>query len=159
MMLRVNPADRSTSLAWYYRNRENILSRKRNDPDKTAKSRKYQPRNLERHREVKLAWYYRNRGKVLGQKRNDPDKTMKSRVSHLKHFYGLSLEQYTKRCQEQAGLCLICQKSDPLGNLSVDHDHVTGEIRGLLCRKCNALLGQASDSIPLLAAAIDYLRR
>ena len=56
--------------------------------------------------------------------------------------------------------CLICGAS-PEGNrrLFIDHDHDTDEIRGLLCPRCNRLLGNAADSIERLQSSIDYLSR
>lgn len=59
----------------------------------------------------------------------------------------------------QGGGCAICGKQCPTGRaLAVDHDHDTGEIRGLLCYKHNTALGLL-DSIELLTAAISYLRK
>jgi hypothetical protein len=43
--------------------------------------------------------------------------------------------------------------------LSVDHDHVTGAVRGLLCSNCNLVLGYACDDVTVLQKAIGYLRR
>lgn len=56
--------------------------------------------------------------------------------------------------------CLICGEG-PSGKrrLFIDHDHATDEIRGLLCPRCNRLLGNAADSIEKLQACIDYLSR
>lgn len=57
-------------------------------------------------------------------------------------------------------LCLICGEG-PSGKrrLFIDHNHDTDEIRGLLCPRCNRLLGNAADSIERLQACIDYLKR
>lgn len=55
----------------------------------------------------------------------------------------------------QAGLCAICQGDH---TLVLDHDHKTGLTRGLLCNKCNGLLGFANDTLGLLERAIVYLR-
>lgn len=56
--------------------------------------------------------------------------------------------------------CLICASPPPEGKrLHIDHDHVTDEIRGLLCPRCNRLLGAADDSMVMLQRAINYLDR
>lgn len=56
--------------------------------------------------------------------------------------------------------CLICGALPDDGRkLFIDHDHATDEIRGLLCPRCNRLLGNAADSIETLQASIDYLSR
>lgn len=59
----------------------------------------------------------------------------------------------------QNGQCKICgiHQSSLKENLTVDHDHSTGKVRGLLCRKCNLLLGNAKDEPSILQRAIVYL--
>lgn len=59
---------------------------------------------------------------------------------------------------EQNGLCAICS-TDIRDDPSVDHDHETKVIRGLLCRQCNASLGQFGDSIEGVTRVLVYLRR
>jgi hypothetical protein len=80
---------------------------------------------------------------------------------NLRHIYGLSLEQFNAMSAQQNGLCAICRRPprDKKQRLCVDHDHVTGKVRGLLCLHCNVLLGKAEDSETILQAAIDYIRR
>jgi hypothetical protein len=56
----------------------------------------------------------------------------------------------------QKGCCAVCGKSSK--TLQVDHDHTTGEVRGLLCRWCNLLLGNAHDSVKILENAATYLK-
>jgi len=74
--------------------------------------------------------------------------------------FGITPEQYAQLLVEQEHVCAICKGSDSSGRaLAVDHDHTTGEIRGLLCSRCNPGLGQFQDDPTLLQAAIDYLRR
>lgn len=82
----------------------------------------------------------------------------------LKKFYGLTLEQYEEKFAAQNGQCAICEQPEKCRNgqgeprrLSVDHDHATGAIRGLLCTACNALLGYAEDDPERLEAAARYL--
>lgn len=57
--------------------------------------------------------------------------------------YGLTVEEYDALLEKQCGVCAICEALPPVGRLrrlSVDHDHVTGEVRGLLCQRCNMAL-------------------
>jgi Recombination endonuclease VII len=73
--------------------------------------------------------------------------------------YSMSAQDYDILLEKQHGVCAICH--DLPGErraLSVDHDHNTGFVRGLLCTKCNAGLGLFKDDIRLLAAAIVYLQ-
>ena len=55
--------------------------------------------------------------------------------------------------------CLICGAGPGAKRLNIDHDHATDEIRGLLCDKCNRLLGAANDRVEVLEAVINYLGR
>lgn len=80
-----------------------------------------------------------------------------------KHYKTLtSEERRTVRTQlllKQDGCCAICNipEKDLKRKLSIDHCHTTGHIRGLLCGRCNTLLGFAKDSTYILKGAIDYL--
>jgi RNA polymerase subunit RPABC4/transcription elongation factor Spt4 len=77
---------------------------------------------------------------------------------------GVSKLIYEQLLEKQNYLCAICGKPETSKNsvglvqqLSVDHDHRTGKIRGLLCCHCNHLLGSAKDDTQVLRKAIDYL--
>lgn len=59
----------------------------------------------------------------------------------------------------QGGLCAICESEQSDRKFAIDHDHTTGHIRGLLCGRCNTMLGFAHDSITTLTAAIQYIER
>lgn len=73
--------------------------------------------------------------------------------------HNLTSEQFQKMLEAQKGQCKICECALVLTNkrTHIDHDHITGEIRGLLCCVCNHLLGCARDRIPTLSKAIAYL--
>lgn len=72
--------------------------------------------------------------------------------------YGISTEQYAEMLVRQDGLCKICgQPRTEKFALSVDHDHASGKIRGLLCGNCNFILGHAKDNPSLLRKAAEYL--
>lgn len=85
---------------------------------------------------------------------------------HLKRNYNLTLEEYNKMVDTQNNLCYICGKTETSlrckartpKDLAVDHCHKTGNIRKLLCTRCNQSLGRMEDSIDLLQAMIDYLK-
>ena len=77
----------------------------------------------------------------------------------LKRHYGITPDQYEVMNNAQNGVCKICKQICPTGRrLSVDHSHVTGKIRGLLCMRCNNGLGSFNDNIPNILAAVDYLK-
>lgn len=84
---------------------------------------------------------------------------------NLHRVFNLSPEQYNAMCDRQGGRCAICGQFPDDGRngtremLSVDHDHATGQIRGLLCSKCNHLLRNAQDRVEILRWAIVYLQR
>lgn len=76
--------------------------------------------------------------------------------------YGITDDQYQAMVEVQEGLCAICaQPPTPVKGrtlrLHIDHDHDTGEVRGLLCGLCNQGLGQFKDDPARLVAAADYL--
>lgn len=76
--------------------------------------------------------------------------------------YGITLEDYESMLTQQGGGCVICggRRGNKKTNvLHVDHDHVTGEVRGLLCGRCNTALGLFQDQPDLLKRAYDYLNR
>lgn len=82
------------------------------------------------------------------------------RERHLVRKYGVTFARYAALLKEQGGCCAICRRREPGGRmLDVDHDHATGEVRGLLCNSCNRVLGHAGDSIARLRSAIKYLSR
>lgn len=85
----------------------------------------------------------------------------KSRAYHLLRTYGISLEQYNELLRSQDNACFICQKSARSFSkaLAVDHDHVSGEIRGLLCSFCNQRVIGRHRSPDLFLRAYEYLSR
>lgn len=57
----------------------------------------------------------------------------------------------------QGGVCAICGGPPTRPSFAIDHAHETGAVRGLLCDRCNVMLGMARDSVNVLAAGIAYL--
>lgn len=83
----------------------------------------------------------------------------------LKRFYGMTLGEYAEKYSSQKGVCSICKKPETVEadgkvkELSVDHNHETGQIRDLLCHRCNHLIGYAKENIEILFEAAEYLKR
>jgi len=74
--------------------------------------------------------------------------------------YGVTEQWYTDTLKDQKNLCDICL--DPLipgRTTHIDHNHSTGQVRGLLCSHCNFLIGNAKEDKLRLAQAINYLER
>lgn len=75
----------------------------------------------------------------------------------LKYSFNISLEQFKYLLKLQNNVCAICKQPSKDKRIAVDHCHVTGKVRGLLCNNCNLALGCFKDNINFLASAINYL--
>lgn len=111
-------------------------------------------------------WTQKNREKVNASNRKRynslsfEEKKKRNRKQQIS-LYGLTVEQYDAMLLEQKGVCAICGKQEALsskGVLSIDHDHNSGKVRGLLCDTCNRGLGHFYDNVSLLHNAIKYLK-
>lgn len=80
-------------------------------------------------------------------------------------YYNARLAAFDEFIASQPEVCGICDQTEDVvkhgraQRLSVDHDHATGALRGLLCHRCNAGLGMFKDDPMRLRAAVEYLRR
>ena len=84
------------------------------------------------------------------------------RDKHLQRSYGITLDDYKQMITEQKNSCAICGTINPGGKhkqWSVDHDHKTNKVRGLLCKSCNIALGEFQDDIDVLQKAVLYLQK
>ena len=110
------------------------------------RTKRWRDENPERYRE------YQERWRASGKKKEA------DRRSYLRRKYGISVEQYDELFETQEGRCAICGSEPTPGiSLHVDHDHETGERRGLLCFKCNNALGDFNDDTGQLIRAVAYL--
>jgi hypothetical protein len=88
-------------------------------------------------------------------RRNHPEL---ARADHLRRKFDLTLDEYKCMLHEQDGGCAICGDApNERISLHIDHDHGTGEIRGLLCFRCNGGLGQFKENSGRLVRAAEYL--
>ncbi len=111
-------------------------------------------RETDKNKELKKAW--RNNGGAAAEYQRNKDKY---RDTYMKRVYGISLDDYNKMVGEQNGLCYVCH-NPPKGNkkLAVDHCHITGHARRLLCSNCNTALGLMREDIDIMSRLIDYVK-
>lgn len=136
------------------------------DPVKHAEyHRQYREKNREtlrtkhrvRYREV---YHVQHKAHLKQRRQQEPEHF---REKELVRKYGLTLEDYNRMLVAQGGVCAVCrnldyQKDGKIRPLSVDHNHSTNQVRGLLCLACNMAVGYLKDE-PLLAEAVArYLR-
>lgn len=80
------------------------------------------------------------------------------RNCNLVKRYGITFEQYQQMLIFQNHKCAICDApNDDKYTFAVDHCHITGKVRGLLCSHCNTALGQLKDSVDIAIKAASYL--
>lgn len=84
--------------------------------------------------------------------------SMASHAARLEKVYGITDVEYARILKLQGGRCAICRNRSRTIRFATDHDHDTGEVRGLLCKRCNHdLLGGGHDDVLMLYRAIEYL--
>jgi len=108
-------------------------------------NRKYRQTHLEETNNKKRKWAKRN-----------PDK---ERNARLKYTYGITLDEFNHILMLQENCCAICGYSFGGKKPSVDHDHTTGVVRGLLCDRCNFGIGCFEDDAARLEKAAIYLNK
>jgi hypothetical protein len=109
---------------------------------------RWQRANPERVRAVRQAW------------NATPERKRKQRDTYYGRTYGVSADEVDAMLVAQGGGCAICgERPERLASMHLDHDHMTGSLRGLLCIDCNQGLGKFRDDPEVLMAAIGYLRR
>ena len=99
-----------------------------------------------------------DKARVKARHQANPERT---RNNDLKRNYGITLQEHQEMYEKQNGVCATCKKpgDGKWKKLWVDHDHKTGKVRQLLCRRCNMILGQADDNISLFSEYIKYLQK
>ena len=105
------------------------------------KLRNARPDRIAANRERSRKWAQENRGRIA------------------ERVYGMAPGQYAAMVEAQGGKCAVCLQPPSRGTLHVDHDHATGQVRGLLCQRCNVALGLLLDDPRRIAALMDYAER
>ena len=119
-------------------------------------------KNLDKLLEYGKNYYWDNRDRL----RNYTKEWRMSNMSGIRHYdlmklYGINNDEYNSMFNSQNGCCAICgiHQSELKKRLSVDHDHITGVVRGLLCDRHNRGMGYFSESPELLRKTADYLEK
>jgi len=108
-----------------------------------------------RHTQSYKDWRKKYRSGIEPQKQR--------RNYEFKRKFGITIDDYVIMFKQQNGVCAICKQKETFTmkgithSLAVDHNHITGKIRGLLCRSCNQALGHLKDNLDSLRQAIKYL--
>lgn len=142
--------------AWKEQNREKRREQSRNCYQRNAEifraaSARYRRENREKCAAYNKQWHMNNRERRL--------------LDAVARRHGISGDAYIQLLLLQEGVCAICRKPEVLRdnrsglvkNLSVDHDHATGAIRGLLCTRCNSAIAYFQEDAASLRRAADYL--
>jgi hypothetical protein len=130
-------------------------------------SRDWYHKNLDKAHEISKKWRDRNperRKELRNQWRASPIGKASVKNGYLLRAFGISLADYVAMAVKQGGVCLICaqaetrkDRSGRVKPLSVDHDHTTGKVRGLLCDGCNNAIGNLRDDPRRARAVARYL--
>jgi hypothetical protein len=133
-------------------------------------AKRNRPHNIDTIKAGHKIYYAANKSRInakaaewakLNPKKRDQSrrKWLRANPDYHKHRerlmkYGLTPEAFAELMRTHGGACALCRSTT---RLSVDHDHATGQIRGLLCAGCNAAIGILGDSVAGLQRALQYL--
>lgn len=109
----------------------------------------------ERSRIWRLNNIEKSRQNSKDYQKNNPEKLLQFQLKK----YGITVEDYNNLEKQQEYVCAICKnKCIYKDRLSVDHNHKTGKVRGLLCGNCNTGLGKFKENVDLLEKAQQYIQ-
>jgi hypothetical protein len=133
-----------------------------------AKDRARQPKRKEAQKIYMAEWRERNRSKMEDYFREYrvSGRAARAELTRRIKSFGITIDEYIEMLREQEEVCAICKQPEEIGVpgqkmrvLSLDHDHDTGKLRGLLCGTCNKALGGFRDDPAILESAMKYLAR
>lgn len=130
---------------------------------KAARDRRYYQRHKQKVLKRQKEYYEDNKEEILITRKehyqnNRQEKISYSSRQHLLKRYNITPEDYQAMLAVQNGTCAICKQGPGKSKLQVDHDHDTGQVRGLLCVSCNSGLGHLGDDYGRVLLAAEYLR-
>ena len=119
-----------------------------------AKRQRYSTNKKYLHSRCKECEHKKNK---IYHKENRAKVTERQVITHRRKKYGVSEEEYKNMVLSQNNLCAICNNPSNNKALAIDHNHTTGEVRGLLCHNCNLAIGLFKEDIAIFNRAIAYL--
>jgi hypothetical protein len=103
--------------------------------------------------------YHKRKAKLEAWKASNPDKVQLYSLKHRLKKYDIPLKEYMALLDRSEHCCHVCgKKALKPYSLHIDHNHVTGKVRGLLCNSCNLVLGLVRDQPHILYSLIGYLK-
>ena len=118
---------------------------RQNNKKKIAeRDKQYRLKNKDKYRAKSAEWYKANKDRAKNY--------------HFLRRYNISLDDYNRMMIEQDGKCWTCSVKAEDEVLVVDHNHLTGEVRGLLCSGCNTAIGLLKESQETIAKVSKYLQ-
>jgi len=127
-----------------------------------ARSCRYRQEYPEKSYEYDKKWQKKNREKVLAYRKKYAEKHPQIvKNGQLKNRFGITLVEYNQFLHKQNNKCALCfiDQQNCSKAFAVDHNHITGKIRGLLCHPCNVGLGCFKENLLVLENAINYLKK
>lgn len=126
-------------------------------------NKKWRIEHTKKYKEYKRKYWEKNK-EVLKKKRQEYKRKNKIaiKIGKIQHRLKISKNEATRLYNLTInGVCAICGKPESLSrqSISIDHNHNTGKIRGLLCSKCNTAIGYFGENIKYLQNAIKYLQK
>ena len=117
----------------------------------------------EKYRQQRIEYRNKNRERI-SKRAKEYRKNNKESIRNKKLIkkFGIGVDEYNLLLESQDYGCAICGSKETGSHhtkyFSVDHDHKTGKVRGLLCFHCNTGIGSLQDDPNLLSKALDYLK-
>ncbi len=151
------------------KNRDKINQQKRESYHRhkeynNAKHREYYEKNKDKCLELSRQWRLKNIDKIKEYSKENyslnKDKiaeyNKKNRLHQRVIKYNLTDDKFNIMYNSQNGCCAICGKHR---KLEIEHNHQTGKVRGLVCHKCNVVIGMCEENVEVLQKAIEYLNK
>jgi hypothetical protein len=137
----ISPRSKKSKCRRCYKNEDARLQYKLNPKIKNDKNKKYHDK------------YLKSKSYRLSQ--------LKHKLNRTNKRYGITMIERDKMIVNQNNKCLICGvdfSSIPQNHICIDHNHITGKVRGILCNKCNSGLGMFRDNPGYILKAVEYIK-
>lgn len=113
-------------------------------------------------KEIARRWHsenWRTNKAVVSERKKKYYNALKQKDARLRKKYGMSIKDMEAMLAAQGGVCAVCKSPKPNTKdlWVIDHNHTTGRVRGVLCGRCNSMIGYSTEKLHILYGAIDYL--